>query len=206
MRDVSRQGSTLYNKRKLGRSALQIVCCSLVGITCILHSTDCNDVSIGNESWAVQTVPPSVTILYGWPLRFAGCSFSEESRSDSEPWTDWFFLAKRRWILPSGLFFDLVVWIYMIFVFAWLTTRLRFRLKLVDFLGVFAFVAIECSNRLSHVFRSRVDLWDFTQITLVVYAKLASFFLVIVVCLASPRFLISLYELAFHRHSRNNSL
>ena len=190
------------NKNQLGCSAWQIVCCSFVGLICIVRSADCNDVSIANESWAVQTVPPSVTILYGWPLRFAGCSFSEEARPDSEPWTDWLFLAERRWILPSGLFFDLVVWLYMIVVCAWLTTRLRFRLRLVDFLGVFVFVAIECSNRLSHVFRARVDLWDFTQITLVIYARLSCFFLVMVVCLSSPRFLISFYQFALHRHSQ----
>jgi len=175
------------------------VCCIVVGLICVVQSVSSYDASAGTESWVVQTVPPSITVLYGWPLRFAGCSLIADTNREFEPWTDWIFSSDRRWILPFGLITDLLVWLYMVFLIYWLSSQLRFRLRIIDLLGATLFAGVECSYRLAHVFRAKVDLWDFALITLVVYANLATFFLVMVVCVSSPRFLVSLYQFALKR-------
>ena len=182
----------------------QIVLCTLAGFVCVVQSVSSHDASAGTESWVVQTDPPSLTVLYGWPLRFAGCSLNADTgrKREFEPWTDWIFFCDRRWILPSGLITDLLVWLYMVCLVSWLSSYLRFRLRIIDLFGATLFAGFECWYRLDHVFRAKVDLCDFALITLVIYARFASFFLVMVVCVSSPRYLVSIHQFALKRRSK----
>jgi hypothetical protein len=199
-----RQHSNLLDRKECRHNGWQVVLCTIVGFVCVVQSVSSHDASAGTESWVVQTDPPSLTVLYGWPLRFAGCTLTADTgrEREFEPWTDWIFFSDRRWILPFGLITDLLVWLYMVCLVSWLSSRLRFRLRIIDLFGATLFAGFECCCRLDHVFRANVDLCNFALITLAIYARFATFFLVMVVCVASPRYLVSIFQFVLKRQSK----
>lgn len=194
----------MLDRKVYRHNGWQILLCTIVGFVCLVQSVSSNDASAGSESWVVQTDPPSLTVLYGWPLRFAGCSLTADTgrEREFEPWTDWIFYADRRWIIPFGLITDLLVWLYMVCLVAWLSSHLRFRLRIIDLFGATLFVGVECCYRLDYLFRVKFDFSEIFLITLVTYVRFATFFLVMVVCVSSPRYLVSIYQLAVKRRSK----